>query len=131
MGGAEGGGQASEQVVTPGPAPPWAWGKDRPQQEGKQGPSPKSDRTRSLAQGQQRSTGQTHVERERERDRPGGLDTARLAQDVLARARAMHLCLEKSVRICPEWLWGQGPQPDFALCVSYTSIELLLSTQFL
>ena len=47
---------------TPGPAPPWAWGKDRPQQEGKQGPSPKSGRTRSLARGQQGSAGQTHIQ---------------------------------------------------------------------
>ena len=54
---------------TPGPAPPWAWGKDRPQQEGKQGPSPKSGRTRSLAQGQQGSTGQTHVQWRENRSR--------------------------------------------------------------
>ena len=105
---------------TPGPAPPWAWGKDRRQQEGKEGPSPTSGRTRSLAQGQQHSTGQTHVQR-RERAAQEGLG------DGQARAQAMRLPLGKSVRRVQRGCGGQGPQPDFALCASYTSIEPLLS----
>ena len=35
----------------------------------------------------------------------------------------MHLPSEKSVRRVQRGCGGQGPQPDFALCVSYTSIE--------
>ena len=35
----------------------------------------------------------------------------------------MHLPSEKSVRRVQRDCGGQGPQPDFVLCVSYTSIE--------